>query len=93
MMIQECVSTLVASNIQTQPGDQLETLKYRMLAAETLAELHTLITDYSDIEINEVYQRLTASQKSRLNAIEERDSFKKNRTNTLEVRRSFKVEI
>ncbi len=92
-MIQECVSTLVESSIQTQPVTELETLKYRMLAAETLAELHSLITDYSDMEINEVYHRLTPSQQSRLNAIEERDSFHKNRTNTVEVRRGFKVEI
>ncbi|HEY9808039.1 MAG TPA: hypothetical protein V6D13_01745 [Halomicronema sp.] len=79
MMIQECVSTLVQSSIQTQPVIQLETLQYRMLAAETLAELHTLITDYSDIEIKEVYQRLTPSQQSRLDAIEQRDSFNKKR--------------
>ncbi|MCT7951359.1 hypothetical protein NG798_16280 [Ancylothrix sp. C2] len=76
-MIQECVSTLVQSSIQTQPVTQLETLKYRMLEAETLAELHSLITDYSDMEINEVYHRLTSSQQSRLDAIQQRDSFHK----------------
>ena len=61
--------------LDTQPLHQLpaltslETLKARMLAAKTITELHALIVDYTDVEIKQVYSRLSPLQQSRINAI------------------------
>lgn len=72
-MIQPSISLVPQSLHQLPALTNLETLKARMLAAKTVTELHALIVDYTDVEIKQVYNRLTPEQQSRIDRICEED--------------------
>ena len=68
-MIQPSISLVPQPLPQLPALTNLETLKVQMLAANTITELHALIVDYTDVEIKQVYSRLTPVQQSRIDAI------------------------
>lgn len=57
----------------TTTTTDLEFLKVRMLEAETLAELHALIVDYTDQEMRQVYHQLSSEEQRYIDAICQQD--------------------
>ena len=68
-MSQNSVSTVAVTAVHPHSLINLENLQDRMLAAQTIGELHALIVDYTDIEINVAYSELTPEQQHRINLI------------------------
>lgn len=68
-MIQNSVSTVAVPAALPHSLTNLGNLQDRMLAVQTIGELHALILDYTDIEMNEVYSQLTPEQQYRINLI------------------------
>lgn len=57
----------------TTTTTDLECLRVKMLEAETLAELHALIVDYTDQEMREVYHQLSSEEQRYIDAICQQD--------------------
>jgi hypothetical protein len=68
-MMQNSVSSVAVTAVQPHSLTNLGNLQHRMLAANTIGDLHALIVDYTDIEINVAYSELTPEQQHRINLI------------------------
>ncbi len=73
-MIQSSVSSVALPAPVPQTLTASANLQARMLAAQTIGELHALYLDYTDVEMNLVYSQLTPEQQHQINVICSRDS-------------------
>ncbi|MBW4493670.1 MAG: hypothetical protein KME26_11410 [Oscillatoria princeps RMCB-10] len=68
-MMQNSVPSVSVTAVHSHSLTNLGNLQDRMLAAKTIGELHALIVDYTDIEMNQAYSELTPEQQHRINLI------------------------
>ncbi|MEQ8753304.1 MAG: hypothetical protein RID09_07275 [Coleofasciculus sp. G1-WW12-02] len=58
----------------TNDSETLAQLKTAILKAQTVGDIYAVIEDYTYQEFEQVYQKLTPNQQTRLEAIRDRDT-------------------